>query len=316
MTRRQFVFSLLLLKGSRNHYTTAGGGTDTVKVAGVVIRWIRDGDYREANWERVSRLIRKAAAKGAKIVCTTECFLDGYHVEVSDRTYADVKPYLEDVVTSQYVRRLKELARALNIYIAAGMAVADPQRRDPDENPKPFNSCQLYSPVGALIGIYYKTHNWNKRSPWFEQFPDEEKKACFPTFPTNFGRLGCMICNDRYFAETTSWLRQNGAELILCPTGGAFDYSPVIERSSESGVGIVWVHPCGFAATTPDGKLITAKLWEGRQRSIAESEVAGPEDHQEVFVVDMPISPLAVDRREPSQPSARMDRCRNYVLTA
>ncbi len=167
-----------------------------------------------------------------------------------------------------------------------------------------------------MIGIYYKTHNWNKRSPWFEQVPDEEKKACFPTFPTNYGRLGCMICNDRYYAETTSWLRQNGAELILCPTGGAFDYSPLIERSSESGVGMVWVHPCGFAATTPGGKLITAKLWEGRKLSIPESEVGGSEDSQEVFVVDMPISPLAIDRREPLCLSARMDRFRNDLQIA
>ena len=49
-----------------------------VRVAGVVAKWVR-GD-KEANWDRVKVMIRKAAANGASIVCTTECFLDGYAI--------------------------------------------------------------------------------------------------------------------------------------------------------------------------------------------------------------------------------------------
>lgn len=47
--------------------------TNTVRVAGIVLRWLR-GD-KEANYRRVEPLIREAAAYGAQIVCTTECFL-------------------------------------------------------------------------------------------------------------------------------------------------------------------------------------------------------------------------------------------------
>ena len=47
-------------------------------MAGIVLKWVR-GD-KEANFRRAEPMIRQAAAKGAKIVCTTECFLDGYAI--------------------------------------------------------------------------------------------------------------------------------------------------------------------------------------------------------------------------------------------
>jgi hypothetical protein len=45
----------------------------TVRVAGIVLKWLR-GD-KAANYRRIEPLIREAAAHGAQIVCTTECFL-------------------------------------------------------------------------------------------------------------------------------------------------------------------------------------------------------------------------------------------------
>jgi len=50
----------------------------SVHVAGIVLKWIRGN--KEANFRRAEPMIRQAAADGAKIVCTTECFLDGYAI--------------------------------------------------------------------------------------------------------------------------------------------------------------------------------------------------------------------------------------------
>ena len=262
--------------------------SDSLKVAGIATRWIRSGDYKEANFNRVSRLIRMAAAEGAQIACTTEGFLDGYHDEVSDQVYRDVAPWLEDAERSDYGERLKALARESGIYIAAGVAVADRSRRDANGEPKPFNACQLYSPEGELLGAYYKTHNYRKRSPWFKAIPDVEKASCFPVFETRFGRVGFMICNDRIFAETTGWLADNGAQWILCPTGGAYAYDMLRERSGETGVGMAWVHPYGFAATAPSGELIAEREFEAGALDLKEGELGGPLDHQEVCHVDLP----------------------------
>src|SRR5262245_45043933 len=50
----------------------------TVRVAGLVLKWVRAD--KETNFRRVEPMIREAASHGAQIVCTTECFLDGYAV--------------------------------------------------------------------------------------------------------------------------------------------------------------------------------------------------------------------------------------------
>jgi hypothetical protein len=52
--------------------------TGTVRVAGIVLKWVRAD--KEANFRRVEPMIREAATHGALIVCTTECFLDGYAI--------------------------------------------------------------------------------------------------------------------------------------------------------------------------------------------------------------------------------------------
>ena len=56
----------------------ASAKPQTVRVAGIVLKWLR-GD-KAANYRRIEPLIREAAAHGAQIVCTTECFLDGYAI--------------------------------------------------------------------------------------------------------------------------------------------------------------------------------------------------------------------------------------------
>jgi hypothetical protein len=47
----------------------------SVRVAGIILKWVR-GD-KEANWRRLEPMVREAAKSGARIVVTTECFLDG-----------------------------------------------------------------------------------------------------------------------------------------------------------------------------------------------------------------------------------------------
>lgn len=59
---------------------------ESVRVAGIVLKWLRMD--KEANFRRGEKLIREAAAGGARIVVTTEGFLDGYMIE--DCTFPEV----------------------------------------------------------------------------------------------------------------------------------------------------------------------------------------------------------------------------------
>ncbi len=69
---------VVLLGALHGALATEPGPPSTVRVAGVVLKWIRTD--KEANLRRVEPMIREAAARGAEIVCTTECFLDGYAI--------------------------------------------------------------------------------------------------------------------------------------------------------------------------------------------------------------------------------------------
>ena len=82
----QFIGGLIVFFGATCSVSAQSGpelshNSDTAKVqnlrvAGIVLKWLRAD--KEANDRRGAKMIREAAAGGAKIVITTECFLDGF----------------------------------------------------------------------------------------------------------------------------------------------------------------------------------------------------------------------------------------------
>ena len=95
----------------------------TVRVAGIVLKWLFAD--KEANYRRVERLIREAAAGGAKIVCTTECFLDGYAIADKSMPLEVYRRLGEPIPDGRYFRRLSQLAKELKIYLIAGFQEAN-----------------------------------------------------------------------------------------------------------------------------------------------------------------------------------------------
>ena len=99
----------------------------TVRVAGIVLKWIR-GD-KEANYRRAEPMIREAAAHGAKIVCTTECFLDGYAIADKSIPLKEYRSLGEPIPGGRYYRRLAALAGELKVHLVAGMLESDGDAR-------------------------------------------------------------------------------------------------------------------------------------------------------------------------------------------
>ena len=68
------------------------------------MKWVRGN--KETNYNRAEGMIREAAANGAKIVCTTECFLDGYAIadkSIPLETYRDLG---EPIPSGKYFQKL------------------------------------------------------------------------------------------------------------------------------------------------------------------------------------------------------------------
>src|SRR5688572_20475743 len=89
-----------------------------VRVAGIVLKWLRT--EKEANYRRAERLIEQAAAGKAQLVCTTECFLDGYAIKDKTIPLDEYRALGEPIPDGKYFKRLAVLADRLDIFLIAG----------------------------------------------------------------------------------------------------------------------------------------------------------------------------------------------------
>lgn len=225
----------------------AQGPPGDVVVAGLVLRWVR-GD-KEANYRRLEPMIREAAARGAGIVVTTECSLDGY--AIADRTIplADYRALGERIPDGIYFNKFRALASELRISLVAGLTEADGDER--------YNCVVVIGPDGKLVGRYRKQnlgHEAGRNTPG----------TMSPVFQTAFGKVGVMICADRTDSRIVKRFIEYGADFLICPSGGRFGpkaNDPILQaRSRENKAHIVFVHPVEFLVTGPDGAVLDRVL--------------------------------------------------------
>jgi predicted amidohydrolase len=247
----------------------------TIRVAGIVLKWLRCD--KEANYRRVEPLIRQAAAGGARIVCTTECFLDGYAIADKTIPLDRYRALGEPIPGGEYFRKLSKLARELGIYLIAGMLEADGEAR--------YNTAVLIGPTGELLGKYHKQqleHEAVRNTPGRQS----------PVFETPFGKVGIMICADRRFPDVVKRFCDQGADFLICPSGGMFgpkknDYI-LQDRSRENRTYIVFVHPAEFLVTAPDGTVVRQTVL-GDALLIAPEQIGTDADSKRVFYFDLPL---------------------------
>jgi predicted amidohydrolase len=253
---------------------TALNPTKHVRIAGVVAKWVR-GD-KEANYRRVEPMIREAAKNGAKIVCTTECFLDGYAIADKSIPLDKYRALGEPIPDGIYFQRLQRLAKELHVQLIAGMLEADGEKR--------FNTAVVISPDGKLIGKYRKQHLGHED---VRNTAGSESSV----FHTPHGNLGVMICADRRFPDIVNDFINNGADLLICPSGGMFGSAkndPIVQaRSRETKRYIVFVHPAEFLVTAPDGSIVSRTIL-GDRLLVSPAEIGTDTDSHRVFYFDVP----------------------------
>jgi predicted amidohydrolase len=244
-----------------------------VRIAGIVLKWIRTD--KEANLRRAEAMIRQAAAGGAQIVCTTECFLDGYAIADKSIPLEMYRALGEPVPDGPCYKRLAALARELKILLVAGVLEADGEAR--------CNTAVLISPEGRLLGKYRKQHLEHEL---VRNRPGTES----PVFDTPYGRIGVMICADRRLPEIAGRLKEQGADFLLCLSGGMFGPKSndwiLQARSRETKLPIVFVHPAEFLVTGPEGSILDRTIL-GDSLLIAPAETSTPKDKNQVLYFDL-----------------------------
>jgi predicted amidohydrolase len=158
--------------------------------------------------------------------------------------------------------RLAEQARRHRSWIAFSIVERD--------GPDLFNTAVLLDRTGRIAGTYRKV-----------QLPFEEVSRgfapgnAFRVLPTDFGRVGLLICHDASFPEAARELALDGAEIILMPIAGGRQ-ALVRARAIENGVYLVasgYTYPSEIISPTGE-VLAAAPIGKGPAVAVAEIDLS------------------------------------------
>ena len=168
----------------------------------------------EQNLQKYFKLIDEASEKKADLIVFPEASLQGYLNNVYSLQMDAVK-YQHDnaelVPEGPSTQALIRKAKEKNMYIIWGMI-----ERDPDKIAVLHNIAVLVGPEG-YIGKYRKVHQ-----P-IDEYHIYLSGNEWPVFDTPIGKIGMLICYDKYFPESARELALGGAELVVLPTAWPLD---------------------------------------------------------------------------------------------
>ena len=184
---------------------------------------------KQENLAKYLDFIDEAADNGADLIVFPEQSLQGYltnvvamDVSLTDRNEFDYQYENAEIVPDgPSTLRITEKAQERGIHVVIGMT-----EKDTETDYKLYNSAVLVGPDG-YIGTYRKVHQ-----------PMDELHSyyggdSFPVFQTSLGRIGLLICYDKWFPETTRELVLGGAEILVMPTATAFSDPDACDYSTD-----------------------------------------------------------------------------------
>jgi len=177
-------------------------------------------DDIDANIAEVSKLVREAARKGAKVVLPPELFEGHYFCRVEDEgMFTRAKPTAEH----KAVKAMQALAAELKIHIPTSFFEADGQHH--------YNSLAMIDPDGKIMGVYRKSHIPD--GPGYEEkFYFRPGNTGFKVWPAQDSTIGVGICWDQWYPETARAMMLMGAQILFYPTAiGNEPHDPDLDTS-------------------------------------------------------------------------------------
>jgi N-carbamoylputrescine amidase len=177
-------------------------------------------DDIDRNIAEVSKLVREAAAKGAKLILPPELFEGHYFCRTQDEAhFTRALP----AASHPAVLAMQALAKELQVYIPTSFFEADGHHH--------YNSLAMIDDSGAIMGVYRKSHIPDGPG-YSEKFYFRPGNTGFKSFPTRYGNVGPAVCWDQWYPETARALMLEGAEILLFPTAiGTEPHDPELDTS-------------------------------------------------------------------------------------
>ena len=176
------------------------------------------GDDREANVERVERLVREAAGRGAQVILPPELFEGPYFPQKeSEELFDEARP----VEGNETLARFQGLASELDAVIPVSFFERAGQAH--------YNSLAMIDAGGEIMGVYRKSHIPDGPG-YSEKFYFRPGDTGFRVWGTRHGRIGVGVCWDQWYPECARAMALMGAELLLYPTCiGSEPHDPMMD---------------------------------------------------------------------------------------
>ena len=161
---------------------------------------------RDDNIAAAERLVKTAAAQGAKIILLQELFETLYFCQTEKPDYFQLATELEK---NPAVIHFSRLARELEVVLPISFFEK--------KNQAHYNTVAVIDADGRVLGIYRKTHIPD--GPGYEEkFYFNPGSTGFRVWKTRYANIGIGICWDQWFPEAARCMVLKGAEILFYPT--------------------------------------------------------------------------------------------------
>ncbi len=201
----------------------------TEELAANMVSWERYEETYEEMFDRLLAQTHDAAEQGAELIVWPEGALNYDPQEA-------------------HSAQLCDLAAETGAYLVIPYGVAD------------RNEVTVLSPDGEFLGVYGKDH------PVVFVNEQSRTRGTYPTYSTDLGEIGTIVCYDVDFTDTTRKIAGNGADLIAVPSGdwpGIADkhYAHPVFRAAENRVAMIKVdHTYDSAIIDPYGRIVDSAV--------------------------------------------------------
>jgi N-carbamoylputrescine amidase len=150
--------------------------------------------------------IRKAAARGARLILLPELHTSLYFCQTEDAANFD----LAETIPGPTTERLGKIAAELGVVIVASVF----EKRAAGLY---HNTAVAIESDGRIAGCYRKMHIPDDPG-YYEKFYFTPGDLGFNPVQTSVGRLGILVCWDQWYPEAARLMALGGAQILLYPT--------------------------------------------------------------------------------------------------
>jgi N-carbamoylputrescine amidase len=165
------------------------------------------GDDLEENLDKTAAFIKKAARKGAEIVCLQELFAHRYFAQIKDDKFFS----LAEAVPGRLSQFLSERASANGVLLIGGSIY------ERAKDGKFYNTSLVYDAEGALAGKYRKMHIPHDPN-YYEQHYFAPGDLGYLQVKVGKTVVAPLICYDQWYPEAARVNVIHGAQIIFYPT--------------------------------------------------------------------------------------------------